>query len=160
MTVKTYHDRLDPTWVAALELSLVGGSEFPWQYQPVEADQPWGQFTHTLYQRNEPSSPFIEMLQPVIELINPLAVNTAWVELFTSTTEYPQPRGWTVDHEDSRLTTALYCVNTTDAFWEFKDGTRVDSQAGTMITYPSSLENQLWTSINCPASVYIKLIHL
>jgi len=153
----------DSVWVDAVEYALAGGTEWPWQFSPrktlKDGSEPWQcQFTHLLYSDGEPQSPFIEVVRPLLEHLNPVALYRIKANL-TVVTDSTRPFEWHSDSDDSRCTTALYYANSTDGFTEFEDGSRVDCVKGHLITFPSTLRHRTWTHTDTAARCVINMIY-
>ena len=154
----------DADWCDAVEFALTDSSSFPWQFEPRKITHqeilPWNsQFVHVFYDNDEPQSPFITIIEPLIEFLDPLCLIKAKANL-TIATENPQAHEWHQDTGDERIMTALYYANTNNGFTEFETGERVDCERGELITFPSTLKHRAWTHTDTQARAVIHISYI
>lgn len=122
------------------------GDEFPWFYNKNvvhsnafcdELDH--YQMTHRFYLDNVPSSGYWNIIQPLINKINPKSLIRAKANLIPRNQKIIR-HGFHVDYE-FECTTAIYYVNTNDGYTEFQDGTKVESVANRLVTFDSRIEH-------------------
>lgn len=123
--------------------NIMLGQEFPWVFVPSkvnaeeEKDQSIFQFVHMFYDNFAWSSRYAEMLNPIIETLNPSALIRIKANLTTMTTvkkEYSF-------HRDMNLLlkskTAIYYVNTNNGVTKFSTGEEVKSEANRLMVFDS-----------------------
>ena len=114
---------------------------------PNEVDKNKFQFAHIFYFQQAPSSPFCENLAPMIDKLNALSLFRIKANLLTKTpniienafhvdmTEVPEEKA-------KQLTISIFYVNTNNGYTEFEDGTKVESVANRLITFPANLRHR------------------
>jgi hypothetical protein len=163
-TPQIIQHNLDPEWQDAVEWALTGASHFPWQFQTHKSSaaepQPWNsQFVHQFYQDGVIVTPFWEMIEPLIDVIDPLSIIRVKANL-TVATENRQYHEWHSDSDDSRLTTAIYYANTNNGATEFISGDVVESQKGQLVIFPANMDHRVWTHTDVQARAVINFIYL
>ena len=104
------------------------------------------QFTHNFYSNYAPTSNFIERLHPILKLIQPLALSHIKANLLVRTPNIVE-NAFHVDMSNAseeklkQWTTSIFYVNTNNGYTKFEDGTKVESVANRMVTFPSNLEH-------------------
>ena len=122
-----------------------------WQYSDsvvyAEANDKF-QFFHMFYIEFVPISPFMDTITPILNKINPISLWRVKANLHIRTPEIDESVFHVdmADLEDSpeRLkewTTSIFYVNTNNGYTKFEDGTKVESVANRMITFPSNLKH-------------------
>lgn len=155
---------LDSDWQDALEYALTGGSQFPWQFcQQKTTDAeilPWNsQFTHEFYADGEVQTPFFEIIEPVLEVLDPLSLIRVKANL-TIATQDRMNHDWHKDSGDSRLQAAIYYVNTNNGSTEFISGDMIESVKGQLITFPADMEHRVWTHTDVQARAVVSFLYL
>lgn len=90
-------------------------------------------FTHTFYNYHNTQSPHIEIVQPLIDKINPLSLIRIKTNLYprTEIVDIHEPhKDFDFDHK-----AALYMVNDNDGFTTMYDGYKVESKANRMVFF-------------------------
>ena len=127
---------------------LIMGMNFTWFYNDrivFEGDDKF-QFIHNFYNNYTPMSPFIDKLNPILEIINPLSIVRMKANLLTRTSNIVE----NIFHVDissvseeklKQMTTSIFYVNTNNGYTKFEDGTIVESVANRMITFPTNIKH-------------------
>ena len=138
---------------------LMMGDKFAWYYKPTidsqddVDDENKFQFVHMFYTQFVPCSPFIEELQPIINLIQPTALSRIKANLLIKTTNIVENSfhvdlGEMLVEKQQYWTTSIFYINTNDGYTEFQDGriamenTIVKSVANRMVTFPANLRHR------------------
>ena len=137
-----------------LSKSLLGES-FPWFYSPwvVDPEDRYEkneldhyQLYHLFYDNaQEPyvqSGYLFETLKPLLQVIG---CDIRALVRIKANNMLRRSRiikhGYHVDYPWDDCTTSIYYVNTNDGYTEFEDGTKVESVANRLITFPSSMKH-------------------
>ena len=129
--------------------ALMMGYDFAWYYNSeiVSGDKKDKfQFTHLFYADNVPQSPFIEKLTPIFNKIKSMSIWRIKANLQTKTPTIVEC-GFHIDKGDfpeekrKQWTTSIFYVNTNNGYTKFEDGTKVESVANRMVTFPSNLKH-------------------
>jgi len=130
---------------------LMMGENFVWYYSDVidyKGQKDKFMFFHMFYARAGPTSPFLEQLNPTIEMIDPVSLFRIKANLLTRTSNIIENE-FHVDMEDylskeklKQWATSIFYVNTNNGYTEFEDGTKVESVANRMITFPGNLKHR------------------
>jgi len=122
-------------------------SPLPWFYADriVFEDDDKFQFIHAFYDNHKPMSPFTNELDSIINIIQPFSIVKVRAKLLTRTPEIVE----TSFHVDLSLpeeqlrqwTTSIFYVNTNNGYTKFEDGTKVESVANRMVTFPSNMKH-------------------
>jgi len=104
------------------------------------------QFIHNFYNNHMPTSPFMNELGPILEIIQPLSIRRIKANLLTKTPKIVE----NTFHVDFRMaeeklsqwTTSIFYVNTNNGYTLFEDGTKVESVANRMITFPNNIKHR------------------
>ena len=126
------------------------GDDFAWFYQKTidsNEDVDKFQFTHMFYINYVPISSSLEILTPIIKKIDSVALGKIKANLLTRTPNiientfhvdgagYPEERL-------KQLTTSIFYVNTNNGYTKFEDGTKVESIANRMVTFPTNMKHK------------------
>ena len=104
------------------------------------------QFTHTFYEDGIPQSPYMKQLDCFLELIHPLSILRITANLHTrlpTIVENPfhTDMAFLLEEKAKQWTTSIFYVNTNNGYTIFEDGTKVESVANRMITFPANLKH-------------------
>ena len=150
-------------------------SGFPWIYNDIidwPGEEPSGFcFIHMFYNNDVPMSPFLEVVDPILTKIKRTALIRVKANLLTRTPEiiknqlhhdvgqYDQlpgpPYSFQSDetlpdtYSDKKLghiTTSIFYVNTNNGYTELEDGTKIESVANRLVSFPG---NTLHTGTSC-----------
>ena len=125
---------------------------FAWYYKPTIVHQDdvndvnKFQFVHMFYYNFAPCSPFIEKLQSILEKIQPTSLLRIKANLLTKTSNIIENK-FHIDMMEvseekvKQLTTSIFYVNTNNGYTEFEDGTKVESVANRIVTFPSNMRH-------------------
>ena len=147
---------LDQLEFDELQTCMMGG-EFAWHYSDIidyEDDEDKFQFTHMFYTDGAPRSPFIHILNPIVKIIKPISLIMIRSNLLTRTSNivenefhhdissYDDENRKTIFPEKlKQLTTSIFYVNTNNGYTEFEDGTKVESVANRLVTFPANMKH-------------------
>ena len=104
------------------------------------------QFTHTFYEDGGAQSPYMEQLNCFLEVIHSLSILRIRANLHTRLpTFFENPFHsdieYILEEKQKQWTTSIFYVNTNDGYTEFEDGTKVESVANRMITFPADTKH-------------------
>ena len=104
-----------------------------------------GQFTHTVYINNVPISSLYEShFYPILEALNVHTLIRIKANLNPRLTEPFYSSFHTdilgLDVED--FTTAIFYINTNNGYTELEDGTKIESVANRLVTFPSNVRHR------------------
>ena len=107
------------------------------------------QFTHMFYFDFCPKSPFCEHLNPVIVVLNPISIWRIKANLLTKTpniieNEFHIDIGNLNDFPEKlkQWVTSIFYINTNNGYTEFEDGTKVESVANRLVTFPANMKHR------------------
>ena len=104
------------------------------------------QFTHTFYEDAVTCSPHMKKLNSILDLLQPVVIYRIRANLLTRLPNIVE-NTFHVDIEnvsEERLkqwTTSIFYVNTNNGYTLFEDGTKVESVANRMLTFPANLKH-------------------
>ena len=116
---------------------------FPWYYNPIVVykDDPRNHFQciHFLYNHHSRGrSSFFEIIEPVIDIINPLSLLRVKANLVTRTDKIVEHSFHTDYKDDERITTGILYINSNDGYTKFKIGKTHKSEANKYIEFNST----------------------
>ena len=144
--------------------TLIMGFVFDWHYGPTnmypvgvsdsdgkiiypkEVDKNKFQFVHVFYDAHAPNSHFLEKLHSIVKTIQPLSLIRIKANLLTRTPNIVE-NGFHVDMTNApeervkQLTTSIFYVNTNNGYTKFEDGTKVESVANRMLSFPANMKH-------------------
>ena len=105
------------------------------------------QFFHMFYFNVIPRSNFFKTLQPIFEKIEPVSLWRVKANLFTRTPnimkhEFHVDMINLSEEKTKQWTTSIFYINTNNGYAEFEDGTKVESVANRMVTFPANLKHR------------------
>ena len=128
--------------------TIIMGKRIDWYYNDgidyKENDK--FQFTHLFYHVRGPHSILFEKLEIILEIINPILLWRIKANLLTKTSNIIENK-FHIDMMEvseekvKQLTTSIFYVNTNNGYTTFEDGTKVESVANRMITFPANLKH-------------------
>ena len=131
--------------------TIITGRDFPFFFQNTvdykeEAVDKF-QFAHGFYFHNSPSSPFIEELEPILDIMKPVAIWRIKANLLTRTpniieNEFHVDMGDVSKEKLKQWTTSIFYINTNNGYTEFEDGTKVESIANRFVTFPANMKHR------------------
>ena len=92
------------------------------------------QFTHTFYRKHGPSSNWINLLDPIIDILNPSAIVRIKANLQPRTNEQVI-HDYHFDHDFFDGKIAIFYINTNNGYTMFKDGTKIDSIENRLVIF-------------------------
>jgi hypothetical protein len=125
------------------------GSDCGWHYNDFKVnnkDIDKFQFVQMFYYDCAPHSRFLEKLQPILEIIQPTSLLRIKANLLTKTSNIIENE-FHVDlipmseEKQKYWTTSIFYINTNNGYTKFEDGTKVESVANRMITFPSNMKH-------------------
>ena len=128
---------------------IIMGEQFVWFYNDsidYETDLDKFQFIHSFYKNFAPYSTSIDQLNPIMKKINPLSLVRIKANLLTRTPNIVE-NIFHVDIDDmskekqKQLTTSIFYMNTNNGYTKFEDGTKVESVANRMVTFPANMKH-------------------
>ena len=148
-TMKIEDNFLNQEEFDKIQKLMMEPSPFPWFYADrivFEDDVDKFQFIHAFYDDHMPMSPFWNELDSIINIIQPFSIVKVRAKLLTRTPEIVE----TSFHVDIPLpeeklkqyTTSIFYVNTNNGYTEFEDGTKVESVANRMVTFPANIKHR------------------
>ena len=129
--------------------TLMMGEEFLWSYVSAidfakDADK--FQFVHMFYHNISTYSLNFKDLRPILEIIDPISLFKIKANLLTRTPNIVENL-FHVDFSNlseekmEQWTTSIFYVNTNNGYTEFEDGTKVESVANRMISFPANMKH-------------------
>ena len=105
------------------------------------------QFIHIFYNQDSPTSPFCEKLNPIFEKMKATSMWRIKANLRTRISknienEFHCDMGHISEEKQKQWTTSIFYINTNNGYTEFEDGTKVESVANRMITFPTNLKHR------------------
>lgn len=144
------------------------GSQIAWFYNPTidytTDKNEYFQFCHTFYRYNQPQSNSIELLQPLLDKLSAYSLLRVKANLLTKTSTIIK-NGFHVDESEldkkklEDWTTSIFYINHNDGFTEFADGTKVESVANRMLTFPANLMHRGTSCTNTKSRVVINFMY-
>ena len=145
------------------------GADCLWSSAPAvthkDGSKDQHQFIHTFYRDGSPEYHHMDMdiLNPILNKIRPISIYRIKMNLLTKTTDI-SPREKNTFHQDmyglskekmKQWTTSIFYVNTNNGYTEFEDGTKVESVANRIVTFPSNTMHRGTSSTDQDARVII-----
>ena len=125
------------------------GERLDWHYQKtIDIEEVVGryQFIHMFYYTPTPRSGYFEKLNPILNKINPVSLFRIKANLLTKTPTIVE-NTFHVDilgvseEKLKQLTTSIFYINTNNGYTKFEDGTKVESVANRMLTFPTNMKH-------------------
>ena len=136
---------------------LIFGPRFSWKYGTIIDYEDLGtfQFTHLFYAMNSPISNVIEQLNPILQEIKAVSIWQIKANLLTKTPNIIK-NTFHVDMGDKTVeginemseekmkqwATSIFYMNTNNGYTEFEDGTKVESVANRIVTFPANIKHR------------------
>tara|TARA_Y100000034_G_C6714005_1_gene315521 strand:- start:37 stop:600 length:564 start_codon:yes stop_codon:yes gene_type:complete len=151
VTMKIKDNVLDTPEFVRLQ-DLLMGRDFPWFYQPnitfVNGNDNKFMFYHMFYKNQGPQSPFMNEMNPILNIIKPMSIWRIKANLLTRTPDISE-NDLHVDignlknspEKLKQWTTAVFYMNTNNGYTIFEDGTKVECVANRMLTFPSNIKH-------------------
>ena len=122
------------------------GIDFDYGVKFDEEDRKKFQFTHIFYKDSTSNSKHYNILVPILQIIDPILVWRIKANLLTRTPNIVENafhidmRGMT-EEKSKQWTTSIFYVNTNNGYTKFEDGTKIESIANRMVTFPLNMEH-------------------
>ena len=131
----------------------------PWWMGKIHYDTPDNihrnmQMVHYFYEHHTPNKQTVELIYPILQKLQPCAIIKIKANLVMATDTIVE-HGLHRDVEDaehlSDLKTSILYLNDNDGYTMFEDGTKVQSVANTMVTFPNDIRHtgSTCTNSNC-----------
>ena len=126
-----------------------GKWDSPVRLQSAEEDKNKFQFIHVFFTWDASmawSSQHFEILKPILEKINPISLCRIKANLLTKTPNIIES-GFHVDMTGSpeekikQCTISIFYVNTNNGYTKFEDGTKIESVANRIVTFPANMKH-------------------
>ena len=123
-------------------------SYFPWNASKIVDDSKDNkhrnlQMTHMFYERHTPDES-CKLLYPILQKLQPCAIIKIKANLIMGTDTLVE-HGMHIDILDAEdrdyLKTSIYYMNTCDGYTLFEDGTKVESIANRLVTFPNGMKH-------------------
>ena len=130
--------------------TVIMGNGFAWFFSSIidrVGDVDKFQFIHVFYFVPTPCSQYFEILNPILEKIDPISISRIKANLLTRTPKIVE----SLFHVDmigmseeklKQWTTSIFYMNTNNGHTEFEDGTKVECVANRMVTFSSNLKHR------------------
>jgi len=121
-------------------------NDFPWFRNNGINDRDDGhvQFIHIFYRNKTNNSNYMDIINPILELVDPAAIVRIKANLLPRAHAITR-HGMHTD-QDFRCRVGIFYVNSNDGFTEFADGTKIQSVANRFVSFDSHL---LHTGTTC-----------
>ena len=148
--MKIEDDFLDEKEFGELQAFMMG-QQISWVFTPFivyENDKDVKfQFIHEFYIGNAPHSRSIERLDPILNKIKFISLFRIKANLLTRTpniieNEFHVDMGGVSKEKLKQWTTSIFYVNTNNGYTKFEDGTKVESVANRMVTFPANIKHR------------------
>lgn len=121
--------------------------DFPWYWCPQITpphDNKYFQFIHNFYKNCTISSPFFNLVIPILETIKPISILRIKSNLLIKTKkieEHDLHTDFEINKKTSNVKTAIFYCNTNNGYTKFKDGTIVKSEENKLIEFNVNKEH-------------------
>ena len=124
--------------------------DFPWFFNDdidYEGQKDKFQFTHLFYADNTPRSTFVDLINPIFEsmgeLISLIRIKANLLTRTLNIVENEFHIDWSVlpDRYEGISFTAIFYMNTNNGYTIFEDGTKVESVANRLVTFPANMKH-------------------
>ena len=124
--------------------------DFPWYTSKVVNDNEQNdmfnmQFIHFFYERYSPLGDQISMLQPIFQKLQPIAIFKIKANIMPNQGKIIE-HGLHIDVTDTEthkikdhMKTSILYLNTNNGYTRFEGGTKVESVANRMVTFPNQM---------------------
>ena len=117
------------------------------------------QFYHTFYENGYPCSPFLEILNPILDRIKPAALLRVKANC-TPRTNKINVHGMHTDTPAPNATSGIFYINTNDGFTKFKNNVKIKSEENKFVSFPAELEHSGSThTSNDPLRIVINFVY-
>ena len=151
-----------------VSLERIIQSDVPWYFQPtmVKLDEvsPGG-LMHQVYQAHIPVSPFYSHFIPILEQLNVAVLIRIRINLNPRLPE-PFVFQFHIDTADlgkaviNQGTTSILYINTNNGYTELEDGTKIESVANRLVTFPTNTKHRIVTQTDEQTRILINFNYL
>ena len=128
--------------------SFIMGDNFDWYYNNAidyEDDVDKFQFIHWFYKNHCPTQSY-QQLQPILGILDVTAIFRIKANLLTKTPKIIENLFHVdmIEVSEEKLkhwTTSIFYMNSNNGYTEFEEGTKVESVANRMVTFPANLKH-------------------
>jgi hypothetical protein len=122
--------------------NLMMSNMFPWFITKVIEDEKNNdyQFTHNFYKDYESRSTYFNLLNPLLNILNPASLIRIKANLLIKENKIIK-HGFHVDTNLKNSKTAIFYVNTNNGFTEFKNKKIVKSEENKLIVFDNNIEH-------------------
>ena len=103
------------------------------------------QFCHSFYESWNPHSQYFNILKPILDIINPLSIYRIKANLLTKTPNIVENTFhvdiYLPEEKLKQWTTSIFYMNTNNGYTKFENGTKIESVANRMITFPANMKH-------------------
>ena len=144
-----------------IDTTIEGVNKFPWYFRyryyalnkgekgyidSNELDNFQCVFTHTFYDNGYPQSPYMEYLNPICDIIQPISISRICGNLLTRLPNiiknpFHTDMEGVLEEKQKQWKTSIFYMNTNNGYTVFEDGTKVESVANRMLTFPSNMKH-------------------
>ena len=129
--------------------TLMMGTKLDWHYNDSidsKNDKNKFQFFHYFYLVAAPCSPHFNDIKPIFDKIKPISLARVKANLLTRTSnivenEFHVDMDFMSKKQQNQWTTSIFYINTNNGYTKFEDGTKVESVANRMITFPADMKH-------------------
>jgi len=124
------------------------------------------QFIHTFYENGQPASTFLKLLNPILEILHPISIWRIRANLLTRLPNIVENSFHTdmaanlSEEKQKQWTTSIFYMNTNNGYTLFEDGTKVESVANRMLTFPANVKHTGTSCTNQQSRVLINFDYM
>ena len=154
----TMIDDKDPNFPWFFNWRVVYGPKGP--KTEIDTIENW-QFTHTFYRNHTPCSAYMNVISPIVEKLNPLAIMRIKANLRpASKDKIIFPYHLDFDGKLPGTKTAVYYVNTNNGTTIFDDGTEIESIENRMLIFDQNVVHTGTTTTDTKVRCLINLNYI
>ena len=154
--MKVVDDFLEQNDFDFLQNKMIGQDklEFPWFYseniEVTEEEKNTFQFIHNFFYSNRPTSHFFGEFESIFEKVynqgSETILSRVKANLLTRTPKIVENTFHTdfdiVSDKVKQISTSILYVNTNNGYTKFEDGTKVESVANRLVTFPANMKHK------------------
>ena len=147
---------------------FIFSEKFPWFYNkdtvyrdPLEIlnkEQEIGQFIHFFYKDYYSDSPFINIISPFIEKINPISIFKIKLNLNYGTKKIIET-GYHTDIDDKRFKSAVFFLNECDGYCKIKEE-KIYSEDNKVVIFDSNTSHTGSTCTSSKRRVVLNMVYI
>jgi hypothetical protein len=147
--IKIENDFLPQKEFDKIQEFMFNSPKFPWFYgnkiDSIEDDVNKFQFVHIFYVEFT-SSQYVNILSPILNRFQPLSIFRIKANLRTRTSKneessFHSDMDILSEEKRKQWTTSIFYMNTNNGYTKFENGTKVNSVANRMITFPTNMKH-------------------